>query len=239
MADKDRNLPGKPATAEVETFLKKLAAVPALRPGQRRGRLIFAMDATASREPSWDRACQIQAEMFQETAALGGLDVQLVYYRGFGQCQASRWTTRSEELLKFMLAVRCQGGHTQIAKVLRHAIAEVGRSKVDALVFVGDCMEEPVDDLCALAGRLGLLGMPVFVFQEGSEPIARATFKEIARLSGGAHCSFSATSAAELRRLLGAVAVFAAGGRAALEDYGRRHGGPVLRLTREIKGGPG
>ena len=84
MAD-DRKLPIQPANPEVEAFLRRVAAVPAPRPGGRSGRLLFGMDATASREPTWDRACRIQGEMFAETAALGGLAIQLAYYRGFGE----------------------------------------------------------------------------------------------------------------------------------------------------------
>ena len=70
-------------SAEVDAFLRKVAALPSVRPEGGRGRLVFAMDATASREPSWDRAAAIQGEMFEVTAALGGLDVQLVFYRGY------------------------------------------------------------------------------------------------------------------------------------------------------------
>ena len=73
-----------------------MALTPAPTPAGERGRLIFAMDATASREPTWDHACHIQGEMFRETQALGGLEIQLIYYRGFGECKASPWVARSE-----------------------------------------------------------------------------------------------------------------------------------------------
>jgi len=79
-------------------------------------------------------------------------------------------------------------------------------------------MEESVDDLCQLAGELGLIGVPVFVFQEGRDARAEKAFKEIARLSRGAYCRFDAGSAAQLRALLTAVAVYASGGRKALEN---------------------
>src|SRR4051812_32191804 len=191
-------LPSKSTSADVATFLEKLARTPATRAGGAPGRLIFAMDATASREPSWDRACQIQAEMFKETAALGGLEVQLVYYRGFGECMASKWADSADKLLSAMTGVRCLGGATQIRRVLQHAIKETGRRKVNALVFVGDCMEEDIDELCDLAGKLGVLGVPVFVFQEGSDPVATRAFPQIARLSGGAWCRFDSGSAQQL-----------------------------------------
>lgn len=234
MGKDDRKLPEQAATGAVQDFLSKLAATPAPRPDGARGRLLFAMDATASREPTWDRACHIQGEMFRETAALGGLDVQLVYYRGFQELKKTAWLSNGPELLHCMTSVTCRGGQTQIERVLEHAIAETRRGKISAMVFVGDCMEENADRLCHLAGELGLLGVPVFVFHEGGEPAAARTFRQIARLSNGAYCPFDSGSARQLRDLLAAVAVFAAGGRKALEDFGRRTGGQALLLTRQV-----
>ena len=230
------NLPDKAARDDVAAFLDRVARTPAVRPTGGRGRLIFAMDATASREPTWDRACHLQAEMFKETEGLGGLEVQLVFYRGFGECKASSWVTSPAELVRRMTAVRCLGGQTQIRKVLKHAIRETQKKKkVNALVFVGDCMEEDVDAVCHQAGQLGLLGVPAFLFQEGREPIAERAFRQIARLTNGAYCSFDASSAQQLRELLSAVAVFAAGGRTALADYSKRTGGAVLQITSQVK----
>jgi hypothetical protein len=234
MASGKEKMPATSSGAEVAEFLQKVAASPAPKPAGKRGRLMFAMDATASREPTWDRACHIQGEMFQETAALGGLDVQLVHYRGFHEIETSPWLSDSPTLLRRMTAVTCLGGHTQIARVLRHAMAESRRQKVDALVFVGDCMEEDVDQLCHLAGELGVLGVPVFLFQEGDDAVAARTFKQIARLTRGVYCHFDAGSARHLRDLLSAVAVYAAGGRRALEDFGQRRGGLVPQLTHRL-----
>lgn len=234
----DRNkLPAQPATgAEVDAFLKRLAATPVARPAPgQRGRLMFALDATASRQPTWDQACHIQGEMFKETAAIGGLDIQLVFYRGLGECKASAWFDSPAALLKHMTAVTCRGGQTQIGKVLQFAIAETRRRKVNAVVFIGDCMEEDIDALCHEAGELGLLGVPVFIFHEGHNPEAEQAFRQIAGLTRGAYCPFDANSAQQLRELLSAVAVYAAGGRAALEDYSRRAGGATLLLARQVK----
>lgn len=235
MAKERGNLPSEPAEAAVAEFLKQVARAPAPRPAEGRGRLVFAMDATASREPTWDHACQIQGEMFHATDALGGLDVQLVFYRGFGECKVSPWVSSSAALVRRMTAVFCLAGQTQIAKVLRHVTAETKRRKVNALVFVGDCMEESIDELAQLAGELGLLGVPAFMFHEGGDPIAAKAFKEIARLTRGAYCPFDAASAQQLRDLLSAVAVYAAGGRVALEHYGKAKGGLVLQLTHQVR----
>ena len=219
----------------VDAFLRRLAAAPTARPAGTRGRLLFALDATASRETTWDRACQIHGEMFSETETLGGLEVQMAFYRGFGEFSVSKWVSQPEDLIHDMTAVMCLGGSTQIEKVLRHALAESREGRVNAVVFVGDCMEEDADLLCHLAGELGMRGVPVFVFQEGKEPLALTTFKQIARLSRGAWCSFDSSSAQQLRDLLSAVAVYAAGGRRALVDYGKTHHGDVLRIAQQLE----
>jgi hypothetical protein len=236
MTGDQNRLPQQPATGtEVDAFLKRLAATPVVRPAAgQRGRLMFALDATASRQPTWDQACHIQAEMFKETAALGGLDIQLVFYRGLAELRASAWFDSAAVLLKHMSAVTCVAGKTQIGRVLKFAIAETKRQKVNAVVFVGDCMEEGIDELCHQAGELGLLGVPVFIFHEGGDSTAAAAFQQIARLTRGAYCPFDASSAQQLRELLSAVAVYAAGGRTALEDYSRRAGGATLLLARQV-----
>ena len=235
MSDTDKDLPQKSSRAAIDAFVKRVRSTPALKSGQQRGRLMFAMDATASREPSWDRACRIQGEMFSETAALGGLDIQLCYYRGYGEFETSPWLSSADALLQRMTSVTCRGGITQIEKLLRQAIEQHKQKKVQALVFVGDCMEEDVDRLCHLAGQLGLLGLPVFMFHEGSDPVARRAFKEIARLTRGAYCAFDASSAGQLRDLLSAVAVYAAGGQKALQDFTKGRNQVVQQLTRQLE----
>ena len=211
--------------AEIDAFLAKVKTLgPASATQGGRGRLVFALDATMSRQPTWDSACALQADMFREAAAVGGLDIQLVYFRGLNECRASSWVADSDRLASLMSRIDCRGGHTQIGKVLSHARNEHGRKPVQALVFVGDAMEEPIDSLCAAAGELGLLGVPVFMFQEGHDAVAENAYREIARLSHGAWCRFDAGAAHELRELLRAVAAYAAGGRKALAALSARSG---------------
>jgi hypothetical protein len=221
------------SAAEVAEFLRKAAITPGVKGA--RGRLIFALDATASRQPTWDRACQLQAEMFTETARLGGLDLQLVWYRGFREFTASSWLNEALQLVNQMASVTCAGGLTQLERVLAHAVNETCKHRINALVFIGDCMEENVDKLCVRAGELGLCGVPAFLFQEGNDPVAAQAFRQIAQLSHGAYCAFDHGSAKQLRELLNAVAVYAAGGRPALESLGRRTGGLVLQLTQQLR----
>ena len=202
---------------------------PTLEAGQR-GRLIFALDATMSRQPTWDAACQLQGEMFREAAAIGGLEVQLVYYRGFNECRASGWVADGARLAGLMSGIFCRGGRTQIGKILAHARRETEKMKAQALVFVGDAMEEEIDDLAAAAGELGLRGVPAFVFQEGDDPVAEQAFREIARLTRGAYCRFDVGAAHQLRELLRAAAAYAAGGMRALTDLSRRGTGAQALL---------
>lgn len=231
--------PAKPSSrAEIDAFVAQVRALGAARePGAAagpRGRLVFALDATMSRQPTWDTACRLQADMFAETAAIGGLDVQLVYFRGLSECRASKFVSDPRALGGLMERIDCRGGHTQIRKILAHVRHETEAGKVAALVYVGDAMEEPVDDLCARAGELGLAGVPCFMFQEGHDPVAEQAFREIARLSGGAWCRFSAGSAHELGELLRAVAVYASGGRQALHRLVDRNTSAV-RLLEQLR----
>src|SRR6185312_11806065 len=167
-AAKGGRLPeAKPSAADdIAAFVAKARAMSPHRPGAR-GRLVFALDATMSRQATWDMACALQADMFREAASIGRLDIRLVYYRGQNECRASGWISDSAKLAKLMSAIDCRGGHTQIGKVLSDARREAVASGIKAVVFVGDAMEEPVDELCAKAGELGLLKVPVFMFQEG------------------------------------------------------------------------
>ena len=220
--------------AEIDRFIDQVKALgPAAEPGKR-GRLIFALDATMSRQPTWDRACEIQADMFREAAAVGGLDVQLVYYRGQSECRASPWVAEPGQLGALMSRIDCRGGHTQIAKILSHARRENDNRKVAVVVFIGDAMEESLDELCARAGELGLRNVKAFMFQEGYDPVCEQAFREIARLTGGAFCRFAPGAAHELAELLRAAAAYAAGGLKALADLKSSSVGAV-RLIEQLK----
>jgi hypothetical protein len=230
----DRRLPSTGGTSDVDAFIRAIDRLPATKRGAR-GRLLFTMDATASREPTWDHACGIQGEMFVATDALGGLDVRLAFYRGFDEFKVSRWTSDGRELARLMTSVRCLAGRTQIRRVLAYAAEQRRESRMDAVVFVGDCCEEDVDKVGHEAGQLGLLGLPVFVFQEGDDRTASRLFPQIAKLTRGAYCKFDRNSPEQLKRLLGAVAAYAAGGRSALLKYGRDKGGTAALLTNQMK----
>jgi hypothetical protein len=200
-------LPSKsiPLPSHLETFFGRVC------PG--RGRLIFTVDATASRQPSWDQAARLTAGMFDTVAVIGGLDVQLVYFRGLTECAATRWFTDSASLKEAMSCVTCKSGPTQIGRVLRHARNENQRQQVNALVLVGDAFEESVDEVCVEACGLGV---PCFLFQEGDDPTVGWVYNKIAKITNGATDRFDAGAAQRLGDLLRAVAAFAAGGLKAL-----------------------
>lgn len=219
--------------AQIAAFVEAARSTPAPSAGQR-GRMIFALDATMSRQPTWDLAQSLQGRMFQAAADLGGLDVQLVYFRGMNECRASRFVSGGQGLGELMSRISVRGGTTQLGKVLAHARDEARRAKVGALVFVGDAMEEGVDRVMGIAGELALAGVKAFMFQEGDDPSARRAFREIARLTDGAYSAFDAGAAARLEALLRAAAAYAAGGRAALaaQAIGDGHARALLEQMR-------
>src|SRR6266404_3576318 len=132
----------KPSASEdIAGFVAKARAMSPHASGAR-GRFMFALVATMRRQPTWDMACALQADMFREAAALGSLDIRLVYYRGLNECRASAWISDSAQLAKLMAKIDCRGGNTQIGKVLSEARREATASGVRAVVFVGDAMEE-------------------------------------------------------------------------------------------------
>lgn len=227
----DPSLPGaKSSASEISAFLANARAL-ASKAGGGNGRLVFALDATMSRQPTWDLACQLQVDMFREAGTIGGLEVRLVYFRGLNECRASPWISDTGQLARLMTRIHVEGGHTQIGRVLSETRREAVKEGVRALVFVGDAMEENIDALCAKAGELGLLKVPCFMFQEGGDPVAETAFREIAKLSGGAYCRFDPGAAAQLRELLRAVAAYAAGGRKALARLSQSERSASVLLT--------
>ena len=119
-------------SADIDTFIAEMTKSSAPR-SSGTGRLIFALDATASRNDTWDMACHLQGDMFKIVASIGGLNVQLVYYRDLSECRSSRWVTDTSGLTRLMTRIQCRAGRTQIGKVLAHAKRETALLKVSAL----------------------------------------------------------------------------------------------------------
>jgi hypothetical protein len=182
-------------------------------PALSRGRLIFGLDATASREATWDIARDLQAKMFRDAAPIGQLECQLVYFRGH-ECRASKWVSDGNRLAQLMKLIECQGGFTQIGRVLTHVLNETEKAKVEALVFIGDAMEENLKELANAAGELGARGVPIFAFHEPRLPPAgpcetiadvRKAYRLLAMKSGGSYFEFNPEKPQALERSLGAI----------------------------------
>ena len=234
-AQKSKDASQLPVSSEkdVRAFLTKVAAMPK---SSGEARLIFSLDATASRQATWDAASQLQTEMFCSTQALSRLNVQLCYFRGFGEFFSSNWQSNAEDIVRIMSGIHCEAGITQLERLLRHAIKENDRQKIKGVVYIGDAMEENIDVLAQLAGQLGLFNVPLFMFQERGDPVARQAFMDMSRLSGGAYSQFDSASAEQLRDLLKAVAIYAAGGLKALENFSKTSHKNVKLLEQQLKG---
>jgi hypothetical protein len=193
---------------------------------RKRGRVIFALDATFSRQSTWDQAAQLTDSMF---SAAAGLETQLVYYRGINECTASRWMRDARALSAAMSSIVCRAGETQIYRVLYHAKCEHEKQPIDVLIFVGDQSEEARIDLIE---RAGALSFPCFFFQEGNDPAVTALFQELAHITHGAYAAFDPNAPQKLADLLRAVAAYATGGVEALEH---QQSGAAKLLLRQIK----
>jgi len=199
-------------------------------PAHQRGRLIFALDATASRGPTWNIARDLQAKMFREAAPLGELELQLVYYGGT-TCQASRWHKSGERLVQLMNGIKCEGGCTQIGRVLEHVLHEHEKAPIKAVTFIGDAIEvddgpwagiatDRIDVLSDLAGQLGAKGVPLYMFQEGHDDKVAGVFRIMALRSGGKYFQFNPEKPRAIERLsaqLNAVARLAVGDTGAVK----------------------
>jgi hypothetical protein len=164
-------------------------------------RLIFSVDATASREHAWSIAKGVQSRMFIEAANRNAsLNLQLVYYGGT-RCRKTKWKSSGEELARLMATVECEAGITQIEKVLQHALREHEQAPIQAITHIGDAMEESLDLLAGLADKLGAAGVPLHLFLEGNDTIARNAFRLMALRSGGTFSQFNATKPESIQRL--------------------------------------
>jgi len=193
-------------------------------------RMIFAMDATGSREPTWEMAGKLHREM---GAALGSLTLQLVFFGGT-ECKASGWVVGGQRLAELMTKVRCATGYTQIGRVLRHVLTESREHTIRALVYVGDCCEESGEELFGLAEQLKRRKIPIFVFHEGTDSVAEPIFRRLAQITDGIYASFDTGSAEQLRKLLAGAADYAAGRYKSIGDLRNvlligRGGGDAMR----------
>lgn len=229
MAEEKKNLPAKrdhssfldkvrsskaiSATAKQEILAKAIAVT-------QRPRLLFAMDATASREASWNVAKEITGAMFE--AVPGELDVALAYHSGGRLREMTPFSSEARAFLDKVQSVHCFAGRTALNEILDKASITPG---LKALIYIGDCFEEDPREAVELAQQLKLKGVRCFIFHDTSSQeqgydteAARTAFDEIARITGGALLPFDETSPDLVRELLAAIAIYAAGGMKALQQ---------------------
>lgn len=211
--DKVRSSKAASATPKQETLAKILA-------NESRPRLLFTMDATASREASWNVAKEITGAMFE--AVPGALDVALAYHGGGRLQEITPFSPESKAFLDKVHMVRCTAGKTALNQILAQA-TQITRLK--ALIYVGDCFEDSPTDAVELAGQLKLRGVRCFLFHDASSKTlgydvetARTVFASIAKITGGALLPFDESSPQMVKALLEAISVYAAQGIKALEQ---------------------
>ncbi len=179
------------------------------------GRLIFGLDLTGSREPSLEHARIATAAMFDTIKAIGSVAVKLIYYRGLRECRAGVWHSNPSVVCESMLALSCESGETQIARLLGAVLAE--QSSISGVVFIGDHCEDSPGELQRLSQMLGEKSVPLFVFHECDDHDKRSLkakpiFKKMAELSGGVYVEFRPDSGVVLRETLATVAAFSVAG---------------------------
>ena len=204
------NLPDR-RTQRVAALLEKARAA--------RARLIFALDATASRQPALrtDAACQLQSEMFAEAGKLGRAEIQLVYYRGPNECSHSAWTLDANELARAISRITCEGGHT---KIRESPCPCAGRARPR------ECRGGDLHWRRARRGSIDALRRrrqrtsPILVFISRGRRSTRGQGLQKARWTDRrrAYEHFDPGAARKLAELLRAVAAFATGGLTALAD---------------------
>ena len=220
-----------PPSREVDAFLAKAARIPAL--SQVKGRLIFAIDATMSRQPTWDRAAEIQTgDVRRRRRRWADSAFNSFIFAASANSKQVNGQHRRRLCARAMQRVTCCSGVRRnctacwLMRSPRRGVQRSAHSSMSAIAF-----EENADAVAKEAAQLALLGVPAFMFHEGHDASAEAVFREIARLTHGVYARFDAGSARQLRELLTAAAVYATGGSLALKDYGNRVGGEVLRLS--------
>jgi len=104
---------------------------------------------------------------------------------------------------------------------------------VRVVTYIGDVFEESPTRGRKLADEMGRLGIRLFVLHDVADWNARRDaelFQDLARRTVGCVLPFDANAPDRLRDLLAAVAVYAVGGTALLEQQRRTQPGAALLL---------
>src|SRR5271165_2696119 len=187
-----------------------------------RPRLVFAVDATASREPAWAAARRVTDALVK--ALPGELDVALAVHGGSRVHTFTAFTNDARTLRDRAAGVSCQAGMTRLLPILATTLKQ---QSVRVVIYIGDVFEESLPHGRDLADSLGARGTKLIVLHDTSDNGARRDaeiFWDLAKRTGGCVLPFNANTPDRLRDILSAVAVYAVGGEKLLRE--RRHALP-------------
>lgn len=199
-----------------------------------RPRLIFAVDATASREPAWRAARGVTDSLVK--ALPGALDVALAVHGGGRVHTFTPYTTAANTLRDRAAGVMCKAGFTRLLPIMASAVKDPG---VKVVIYIGDVFEESLARGRRLADSMGARGTRLIVLHDTADPAARGhaeIFWDLAKRTGGCVLPFEAGASRKLHDLVSAVAVYAVGGERLLQE--RRHALPGAVALLEQLGKP-
>ncbi len=194
----------------------------------RRPRLVFAVDATASREPAWAAARQVTDALVK--ALPGELDVALAVHGGTRVHTFTAFTNDATMLRDRAAGVTCEAGLTRMLPILS---ASLKQPAVRVVVYIGDVFEESLLQGRQLADAMGRQGTKLIVLHDTSDHAAARSaelFWDLAKRTGGCVLPFEASASGKLRDLLSAVAVYAVGGEKLLRARQQSLPGAVMLL---------
>jgi hypothetical protein len=198
-----------------------------------RPRLIFAVDATASREPAWTAARQVTDVLVK--ALPGALDVALAVHGGSRVHTFTAFTSDANTLRDRAAGVSCVAGMTRLLPILS---ASLKHPAVRVVIYIGDVFEENLLRGRQIADAMGAQRTRLIVLHDTTDPAARRdteVFWDLAKRTGGCVLPFDAAAPGRLRDILSAVAVYAVGGEKLLRA--RRHELPGAVALLEHLGG--
>lgn len=203
-------------SSNLAVFKETVQNLPAARSGK--GKVIFIVDATASREATWSKTMDLQFKAFD---AMKGLEVQLVYFRGDRkekEIKASPFIRKPDVLRRLMGKIECIAGSTQIVRALTHVRVQQQSNPAAAVVYVGDVCE---DNHAVAVEAAHATGVRVFVLHETDDYKPRGSratdrrdddedenvlcFKRMAEATGGAYTVFSSKNS-EMGEMMAEVA---------------------------------
>ena len=204
-------VPGKAAAGTPQVQRASLAGLAAAGTG--RPRMVFGIDATASREHAWDTARTVTDSLF--SAAPGGIEVALAAHGGNRLSLFTGFHTDVAPLRRAAAAITCEKGMTRLLDMAEATLQHPG---VRALVYVGDCFEEDPLRAMVLADRMRLRGIRLVVLHDLSSAAREDAhfFAVMAARTGGLVLPFDAASLDALRDVLASLAAYVAGGTALL-----------------------